>query len=43
MDTDGESMMEMFDASEQPDRAFVRLQQTKRRQGYHDADAIGTD
>jgi predicted DNA-binding WGR domain protein len=37
--TNGQSMMETFDAPEEADRAFVRLERVKRKRGYRDAGA----
>jgi predicted DNA-binding WGR domain protein len=36
----GQSMMETFDAIEEADGAFDRLERSKRRRGYRDASAI---
>ncbi len=39
--TNGQSMMETFDASEDADGALARLERTKRRKGYLDAGCNG--
>ena len=35
--TNGQSMMETFDWSDDADDALIRLERTKRRRGYRDA------
>ncbi|NGN41565.1 WGR domain-containing protein [Mesorhizobium sp. CGMCC 1.15528] len=40
--TNGQSMMETFDAPEEADGALARLERTKRRKGYLDARSSGT-
>ena len=41
--TNGQSMMETFDAPEEADHAFLRLERVKRKRGYRDAAATETD
>lgn len=40
--TNGQSMMETFDAQEEATNALARLARTKRRRGYLNADATGS-
>ncbi|RWB93477.1 MAG: WGR domain-containing protein [Mesorhizobium sp.] len=39
--TNGQSMVQTFDQSEEADSALVRLERSKRRRGYRDAQPPG--